>query len=364
MNRFSSDKQKDKQKDKQIKHIPVCFLLTCGGGPGILAQVEALRTSKKYKARIILADANPASGNLFLPEVDARYHIPECTAGDFIPSLLRLIGNEKVDFIYSGLDEEIPILAKNRALIEDKNCMLLSPSEQALKTALDKKETFHVLKDRVLQPKTFFLDGLVDYGKIYNELSGRVVIKITSSRGGRDIYFPEDEEEYEFYLRRIEKMNKEREFMIQEAVDGDEFNVTCLHDIEGKSVYSFSRRKFEKRKIKSTTTAAVIETQTDVIEQALMAIEVLKLKPGFNNVEIIRSREDGKPYFIEVNGGRTAAQDMNIVAAGVNITDLMMDILRGEPVEPIDYIQQGLASLKIRKDVIVNYSDIASVARP
>jgi len=152
--------------------------------------------------------------------------------------------------------------------------------------------------------------------------------------------------------------------MIQEVVDGDEFNVTCLHDMEGKSVYSLSRRKFEKRKIKSTTTAAVIETQTDVVEQALAAIEVLKLKPGFNNVEIIRSRKDSKPYFIEVNGGRTAAQDMNVVAAGVNITDLMVDILRGESVEPIDDIQQGIASLKIRKDVIVNYSDIASVARP
>jgi len=222
----------------------------------------------------------------------------------------------------SGLDEEIPILAKNRALIEDKNCMLLSPSEQALKTALDKKETFHVLKDRVLQPKTFFLDGLVDYGKIYNELSGRVVIKITSSRGGRDIYFPDDVEEYEFYLRKAEKMSKEqkREFMIQEVIEGDEYNITTLHDLEGKLIYSFSRRKFEKRKIKSTTTAAVIETQTDVVEQALAAIEVLKLKPGFNNVEVICSRKDSKPYFIEVNGGRTAAQDMNVVAAGVNIS--------------------------------------------
>jgi len=360
VNRFSSDKQ----KDKQIKRIPVCFLLTCGGGPGILAQVEALRTSKKYKARIILADANPASGNLFLPEVDARYHIPECTSDNFIPSLLRLIENEKVDFIYSGLDEELPVLARNRALIDDKDCMLLLPSEKALKTALDKKETFRMLKGKVLQPKSYFLDSLIDYGKIYSELNGRVVIKVTSSRGGRDVYFPEDEEEYEFYLRRIEKMNKEREFMIQEAVDGDEFNVTCLHDMEGKSVYSLSRRKFEKRKIKSTTTAAVIETQTDVVEQALAAIEVLKLKPGFNNVEVICSRKDSKPYFIEVNGGRTAAQDMNVVAAGVNITDLMIDILRRESVEPIDDIQQGIASLKIRKDVIVNYSDITSVARP
>ena len=55
---------------------------------------------------------------------------------------------------------------------------------------------------------------------------------------------------------------------------------------------------------------------------------------------------------------------MNVVAAGVNITDLMIDILRRESVEPIDDIQQGIASLKIRKDVIVNYSDITSVARP
>ena len=349
-----------------MDRLPVNFLITPAGGPGILPELESLKQSKRYAARAVLADSNPATGNMFLPGVDARYRIPECTADDFIPALLRLIEKEKIDYHYSGLDEEMPILAKHRKAFKKAGCRLLLPESEALACALDKKATEEKLRGTVRMPKTFPLNGSMDTSKIYEELEGGVLIKATGLRGGRQIYIPDDREEFDFYFERCLRLSKksELEFIIQAYIEGTEYNVTTLHDLEHRQIFAVCRRKFENRQIKSTTTAAVVERRDDVIEQAVAAVRGLNLTPGFNNVEIIVSNADDQPYFIEVNGGRTAAQDLNLVASGINLTDLMIDVLRGEKVESIPHPEGGVVSLKIRRDVITNYSDVMEMPTP
>ncbi len=344
----------------------VNVLVTCGGGPGILAQVQSLAGSARYRARVVLADVNPASGNMFLPEVDARYQIPACDTDAFIPALLRLIDREKIDYLYSGLDEEMPVIARHRAALAEHGCRVLLPPAAALDRALDKRATQEALAGKVTMPRTFYLDAGFDADAIYEALDGAVLFKVNASRGGRHIYIPEDRDEYDFVARRVRRLMREQDlaFMAQAFVTGDEYNVTALHDLAGRQIYAVSRRKFERRKIKSTTTAAVIHHRADVIDQAVTALRALDLARGFSNVEMIVSDRDDKPYFIEVNGGRTAAQDMNLVASGINLTDLMIDILRGEPVAERPHPKDGIATLKIRRDVIVDYADIAAMPVP
>lgn len=341
--------------------LAVTVLLTCGGGPGILAQLESLKRSTRYRARAILADANPASGNLFLPEVDAAYTIPGCQEPDFIPALVRLIGREGIGYLYSGLDEEMPVLAAHRDVLRQAGCELLLPPAQALWDAWDKRATFERLAGKVTLPETVVLNASIDLGGLYAALDGEVLLKAVSSRGGRGIEAPASIDDFEFAARRALRDAGPGGVLVQRLIRGDEYNVTTLHDLDGDLVYAFSRRKFETRLIKSTTTAAVIERNDAVIEASVKAVTAMGLTPGFNNVELIISRDDGLPYLIEINGGRTAAQDMNIVASGVLVTDLMLDILRGEKPQALDHVPDGLASLKIRRDVIVNYADIGGL---
>jgi carbamoyl-phosphate synthase large subunit len=339
---------------------PVVILLTPGGGPGILAQAASLRRSERYQARIVMADANPASGNLFLPEVDAAYVLPPCHTPEYLPALLRLIDKEGVGVHYSGLDEEIPILASHRAELEAAGCRLVVPPPAALEESLDKIATHRRLQDQVRQPATYVLNDRFDGPAAYEALGGRVVIKAASLRGGRHIYLPEDREEYDFFLRRARRIQDRTglRFIVQELILGVEYNTTCLHDPDGLPIYAISRRKFEDRPVKSTTTAAVIERRDQVIDQALKAVQVMGLAPGFNNVESIVSDSDGQPYLIEINGGRTAAQDMNIVAAGVPMTDLLIDLALGRAVSPVPHPPPGTCILKIRRDVVVDYEQV------
>lgn len=344
----------------------ITVLLTPGGGPGILAQLAALKTSSRYRCRAVLADANPASGNLFLPEVDAAYHLPSFDSANYLPDLIRLIGREGVAVMYSGLDEEMPILARHRDQLKAAGCKLVLPPASALENALDKARMHTILTGSVRMPRTWTVNDSFDADAVWQALDGRIVVKVATSRGGRHVYMPEDREEYDFILKRVARLRAQGlAFVAQELIEGDEFNVSSLHDSGGRVIYATSRRKFENRRNKSTTTAAVIERNDDVIEQALAAVRVMGLIPGFNNVEIIVSQRDGKPYLIEVNGGRTAAQDMNLVAAGINITDLLIDLAFDAPVQSLPHPREGVAILKIRKDVVVEYSDIErKVRRP
>lgn len=344
----------------------VSFLIIPGGGPGILPEVSSLRQSRRIDARIILADANPAVGNLYLPEVDAVYRLPLFDSEDYLPALLRLIERESVRYLYSGLDEELPFLSRNRATIESAGCKILLPPTEALETALDKIATWERLKGSVRMPETFSLDDTLDTGMVYDLLDGQPLIKVANWRGGRLIFIPEDREEYGIYVRRARRIAAAtgRRFLVQRCIQGTEFNVTSLHDLGGRPVYAISRRKFEDRQIKSTTTAAVIERRDDVIELALRSIEGVGLHPGFNNVEIIVDAASNLPYLIEINGGRTAAQDENVVAAGVNLGELLVELAEGRTVDPIPHPADGLCSLKIRRDVIVPMQRIKDVPLP
>ena len=149
--------------------------------------------------------------------------------------------------------------------------------------------------------------------------------------------------------------------MAQELIHGDEFNVSMLHDAGGEALYAVSRRKFESREVKSSTTAALIERNQPVIDQALEVVRAMGLYPGFNNVEAIVSSEDGRVYFIEVNGGRAAAQDMNLVAAGVPMMGMLVALAEGGCPAPVPHPPDGTAILKIRRDVVVDWADIQSV---
>jgi carbamoyl-phosphate synthase large subunit len=338
------------------------FLLTPGGGPGILAQVESLRRSSGLDARIILADSNPASGNLFLPEIDDRFRVPPCSDYRFVEALAGLLLREGVDYWYSGLDEELPVIARHRGVFEAAGCRLLLPPVEALEAALDKKRT-HVLTEKVvLTPRTVFLSLGDDLDVLWDAFEGRLLFKLVNSRGGRGIFIPHDFDEHRLYSLRVRKRMREgARFMAQELVRGDEYNVSMLHDHAGVPLYAVSRRKFETREVKSTTTAAVIESNQAVIDQALAVVAAMGLYPGFNNVETILSKNDGRPYFIEINGGRAAAQDMNLVAAGIPMMDMMVDLAEGRHLEPIPHPADGTAILKIRKDVVVSWADITNM---
>ena len=324
------------------------LLVTTAGGSGVYPTIEAVKSSR-YEVALTLVDGSELAGALY--EVKEGAVVPFVDDGRYFCVMERLIRERKIEYLMAPLDEELLLLSRHRAWLEGLGVKALLPDEEGMRATWDKIETYRRLGD--MMPESYILGEVDDPKALYERLEGRVLLKPALSRGGRGIVVPEDEEEFLFYFRRFKR--KKVPYLIQKLVEGREYNITTLHEPNGRLVYALARWKFEGRLIKSGSKASVLLENPRVEAFALKTLARLGLESGFNNVEVIENEEG--IYLIEVNGGRIAAQDMNIVKAGVNYIDLMFDILDGRPVET-PKVAYGMCNLKTSRDIWVHYDEI------
>jgi len=329
------------------------LLITTAGGSGIYPSIEAVKSSK-YNINLVLVDASEIAGALY--EVEKSYIIPPVDDENFFCVLEEIIKKEKIEYFISFLDEELNILAKNRDKLDKMNIKYLIPSYESLIASWDKRLTLKKLKD--FFPETYILDKDLDLKKVWKRLNSKVLLKPALSRGGRGIIIPEEFDEFEFYANKFIK--KEIPYLIQKFLEGKEYNITTLYDKKGNLIYAIPRWKFEKRIIKSGSKASVIVENDNVVNFALNALKKMNLEYGFNNVEVIENEEG--IFLLEINAGRIAAQDMNIVKAGVNYIDLFIDIVNNKPIDKIK-IKTGVCNIKTSRDIWVNFEDIENKKR-
>ena len=331
---------------------PVTVLLLAAGSPGDFAFIKGLKQSEKYDVTLHAADIDPLKGNLYLPEIDEAYIIPRYDAANYQDAIFDLVEILGVDVLISDLDEELPMLSAMSVRLAEMGCHIVLPPENGLRICLDKMATYERLAGNVVQPKTV-LGGSVkaDCDNLLKK-SGRVILKPRYLRGGRGVDLAENDQELDFYSDRHMKRGP---FIVQQYIEGREYNCSMLHDMTGRLIYCAVRLKLENRLVKSNTIASKVVRDVMVREAAICAVRDIGLNRGFNNVEIIVS--DGLPYVIDVNGGRWAGQDMNLLSSGVNQAEMYIDLALRVPVEPID-VPVGAISLKIKTDVVITEAQL------
>jgi carbamoylphosphate synthase large subunit len=341
----------------EAKHITV--FVTGGGGPGYPLIYKGLRSSNGYQVRIISGDLNPYAANLYVEKwVDVPYRLPSNQSPEFLDSVLRIIEKEKVDVLISAVDEELPFFWDVCKEIERLGCRFVLPPKQALEDSFDKIVTHEKVGASVPVPKTYTFCPDLDLRRIFEEFNNKVVVKMSRTRGNRHNYMAEDLEELEFYVRKLSKTGES--FVVQEFISGREFNVSLMFDHDGRCLYSICREKMDPPDKRPNTSAGLVRRDLELEKMAVDAANCLGLSPGTSNVEFLRDDETGKPFLIEVNGGRHAAQDMNLVGSGVNIAEMLIDLAFGRNLQPIpeDKVKDGVFCLKFMDEVIVDYDDV------
>ncbi|WP_457564440.1 ATP-grasp domain-containing protein [Caminibacter sp.] len=329
------------------------LLVTTAGGSGIYPVIEAVKSSK-YDINLVLVDASKIAGALY--EVDKSYIIPMVSEKEFFCVFKEIIKKEKITHLLSFLDEELNFLATKKDELDKLEVKHLIPNLSPLLKTWDKIETFKSLKEYM--PKSFILEENLDLKKIWEELNGNLLLKPALSRGGRGIIIPEDFEEFEFFAKKF--LKKQIPYLISKFIQGKEYNITTLFDKDGNVVYAIPRWKFEERIIKSGSKASVIVENKKVVNFALEVLNKIGLNYGFNNVEVIENDEG--IFLLEINGGRIAAQDMNIVKAGVNFVDLFIDIVENRKLTKVTY-KKGVCNIKTLRDIWVDFEDIEKKER-
>jgi carbamoyl-phosphate synthase large subunit len=309
------------------------ILFTCAGRRHYLLQFfkEVLGDS----GRIIGADMQLSAPALVL--ADKAIAVPGVYADNYIDCLLDICKEEKVNAIISLNDLELPILAAARSRFEALGVTLIVSSDEVIDICFDKWKTFDFGKLHGFDvPKTYLTLEAVKEAINAGEVNYPLVVKPRWGSASVGIDFPDNEEELELcyklqhlklkstILAQASGQDMDNAIMIQEKIQGKEFGVDILNDLNGKPHVVYVKEKLAMR---------AGETDKAVLRE-IPGLEALGFKLGealghVGNLDCDFFVKDGKFYLLELNprfGGGYPFSQM----AGANFPEAIISWLKGE----------------------------------
>ena len=258
-------------KNKKIKIIRTAS--------GCLSAVGLLKELKKRNVFVVGVDCDPLSAGFYFS--DKSYVVPKGGDPDFLSKFLKVCDIEKPDAIISGPEEEIIVLAKNKDLFKKRNILLLCPDYESVKICFDKIST-HI----------FFKKENIPVPEMYDKKNDKfpAVIKPRFGRGGRGVFIVNNAKELEFYA------TKEKDFMLQEFIDGTEYTVDIFSDTNGNALSVVPRIRLKTESGISVKSKTIYDKE--IIELSKKISEKLKLI-GPSCIQCIKNKDGIK--FIEIN---------------------------------------------------------------
>jgi carbamoyl-phosphate synthase large subunit len=205
---------------------------------------------------------------------DEFYKSPSGKDVKFI-NFIKKIGI-KVDMIFLFVDEELVTVSKNiHKLNKIKDKLILSPPR-----------TIDICNDKKKFEKFFSEFKNINLPKF--KMNKKNIIKPKIGRGSKNIFITKN-------YQIIKKFQKDKNFIVQEFIDGTEYTVDCLFDKNGKLIFSLPRERLLAQNVS-------IIGKTIKNKKINNFIELISSKLNFYgpiNVQIIIRKN--QLYLIEIN---------------------------------------------------------------
>ena len=114
------------------------YLLCSVGRRGEL--IKNIRESISADSVIVASDNSPYAPALYL--ADKQYLVPRIEDEEYIPTLLKICIDEKINAITTFIDPEIEILSKNRDKFSQIGVEVLAPYTKTAELCFDKYKMF------------------------------------------------------------------------------------------------------------------------------------------------------------------------------------------------------------------------------
>jgi carbamoyl-phosphate synthase large subunit len=265
---------------------------------------------------VVAADPNPLA-----PAQYAAHHraaVPRIADAGYVPALRALCDEHGVGAVIPLTDLDIETLADARAAGALPEALV--PGPETARATYDKYET-HLLLGRLGLPSPpTVLPGEAP-------AAYPVMVKPRRGSGARSIHPARDAEEAAFFVRYVDEP-----VMVQKLMDGPEFSIDCLSDLDGRCLNAIPRTMLESRggeSIKGTVVA-----DPELIALGRDVVEALGVR-GPCTVQAFRDRELGLGI-TDVNTRFGGAFPAPVYAAhpGRTYPELIVRMARGERVAP------------------------------
>jgi len=281
---------------------------------GSRVAIPAIKFLKKSKeVRVVSADVDRLAAGLYLS--DSGYIIsPFSKEKKFLSDLKIIILKEKVDILIPALDTVLIKFSSLEDYFQKLGVKILISPPPALLITRDKWKTHQFFKNAIPLPRSFVKKEDVN-------LSYPLFIKPRWGSGSIDSFKINSKEELEFYYKRIKKP------IIQEYLEGKEYTVDCLTDLNGKLLLCIPRERLET-KAGVSNKGRIIENR-EINNIALKISERLRFRGPF----FFQLKEKKEKLMLTEINARFGGGMLLSCAAGPNIYLLAVKLFMGEKIK-------------------------------
>ena len=266
-------------------------------------------------ATVIAADPNPLAPAQYAAH--HRYPVPRIDDPAYVPALRELCERHQAGVIVPLTDLDLEVLAQARLAGE---LPALVPHPETVRATFDKYEAHRLLERLGLPSPPTVLPG-------ESIESFPVMVKPRQGSGARSIHRADDIQAAEFFVRYVPEPT-----MIQRFMDGAEFSIDTLSDLDGRCLNAIPRTMIESRggeSIKGT----VIDDR-ELIDLGVRVVESLAVR-GPCTVQVFRDRQIGLGITdVNTRFGGAFPAPMYAALPGRTYPELIVRMARGERIEP------------------------------
>ncbi len=281
----------------------------------------------KTKARVIGADASKHNAARYF--TDAFYLIPKASEPEYTDALTDICKKENVDFVIPLHEAEFETLSVNRKLFESIGTTLVLSDEPIIDISKDKFKTAEFFdKYKIPCPYT--------YPK--GETSGikfPVIVKPSDGMGSMGVFVVEDAEDLAYALKKTSNP------IIQEKMEGTEFTMDVLCDMEGNVIYAVPRERLEVRDGEVNKSRVVIDE--GIIALSKKVVECLKNEAtvrGPLTLQCFKSKE-GTLKMLEINPRFGGGVPLSF-AAGADYAQCFLDIKENKKIKSNEIVEKSM----------------------
>ncbi|MBA2781158.1 ATP-grasp domain-containing protein [Billgrantia kenyensis] len=302
--------------------------------------VEYFKQELAGKGHVIGVNSDPLTSGM--AAVDRRYTVPPIDDDAYIPRLLEICQEESIGLMLSLFDIDLPILARHRDQFEAMGISVVVSDPWVVEAANDKWLTYGLLLEHGLGTPLTFL-GLESARSALKrgELDFPVIVKPRWGMGSISIYTAEDMEELEFfyryalkniaasYLNILARSDMDHAVIVQEKVQGQEYGVDVLNDLDGNFLTSVVKKKIAMR---SGETDIAVTEDNELVRHITESLGVLLKHRGSLDVDIIFDESTGDSKVIEFNARFGGGYPFSHLA-GANFVSALLSLAQGQLVD-------------------------------
>lgn len=264
----------------------------------------------KVNLEIYGADITDSAPALYF--CDHTVIVPKIKDGNYIPTLIKICKEEKIDALIPTIDTDLLLLSQHKN--DFGNTIVVISDEDKVAICRDKRYTADYFNSLGLNSP-----HPVDDYKNYKE-GFPAFIKPKDGSSSIFAYKVENKEELIAYAHQVP------DYIIQPFISGTEYTVDIFCDFEGDPIYITPRIRLAVR------SGEVLKTeirQDDSIINEMKEL-VKDYKPcGQITVQLIKDSETNKNYYIEINPRFGGGAPLSI-KAGADSAESMLRLLNGE----------------------------------